>query len=176
MQIWAKRRQAVAVRDRTPVCLIVDEFHNFLSHSTAETLDQFGRKFGLFMVLAHQHIQQITDREIRGSVLANTANKIAGMSNAETRQALAREMNIEPDDLASLKPGHFVARLGNGEPFPFYARMMRSKKWPKWGYHESKNGPELVDGWDGLDAEQDTPQGTESTKTPRKGLKPKFDI
>lgn len=47
MQIWAKRRQTLAEKDRKPVLLIVDECQNYLSEETARTLDQFGRKFGL---------------------------------------------------------------------------------------------------------------------------------
>jgi hypothetical protein len=177
MQIWAKRRNNIPVKDRIPVCLIVDEFHNFLSHSTAVTLDQFGRKFRLFMILAHQHIQQITDREIRGSVLANTINKIAGMSNSETRQTLAKEMQIEAEELENLRPGHFVARLGNREAFPFYSRLVKLDRGRKVTYIESENAGELVDGWEGHDTEQNTyasPQ-TETPKTPRKPT-PKFEF
>lgn len=177
MQIWAKGRQSIPAKDRTPVCLIVDEFHNFMSHATAQTLDQFGRKFGLFMILAHQHIQQITDREIKGSILANTVNKFAGMSNAETRQALSKEMTIEASELEDLKPGHFVARLGNDAPFSFYARMIRPKSWGRQREpYTSKNGPEVVDGWDGLDVEQSTPAAPGKTPKPKKGMKPKFDL
>ena len=175
VQIWAKRRQNIPKEKRYPVCFFVDEFHNFMSHATAETLDQFGRKFGLFLVLAHQHIQQITDREVRGSVLANTVNKIAGMSNTETRQAISKEMGIEPDKLEGLHPGHFWARLGNDKPFSFYARMVSKKKNNEYYYHESLNGSEVIDGWDGFDQEQDTRQ-TDAPRPPSKGFKPKFDI
>jgi TraM recognition site of TraD and TraG len=179
MQIWAKRRQSVLKKDRTPICLIVDEFHNFMSHSTAETLDQYGRKFGLFMILAHQHIQQITDREIRGSVLANTINKISGMSNAETRQAISKEMGIDADSLENLRVGNFWGRFGSEEPFRFYARMVKLKHGKGFTYLQSVNGTELIDGWDGFDQEEE-PQndapGTKAPKLPKKGAKPKFEI
>lgn len=177
MQIWAKRRAKLPKNERKPICLVVDEFHNFMSHSTAETLDQFGRKFGLFMVLAHQHIQQITDREVRGSVLANTINKIAGVSNNETRQALAREMTIDASELERLKTGHFWGSFGSATPVAFYARMVKKKHKARMVYHDSKNGSELVDGWDGFDQEQNTP--TPATKGGRKSKdipKPKFDL
>ena len=177
MQIWAKRRQNISKKERRPLCLIVDEFHNFMSHSTAETLDQYGRKFGLFMILAHQHIQQIADREIRGSVLANTVNKIAGMSNTETRQAISREMGIEAEVLGNLRPGNFWGRFGSEEPFNFYARMVRKPRRTRQVYHESKNGAEIIDGWEGFDQEEDPRnQETGTTKTPKKGFTPKCDI
>lgn len=175
MQIWAKRRQELAERDRIPVCLIVDEFHNFLSQATAQTLDQYGRKFKLFMILAHQHIQQITDREIRGSILANTVNKIAGMSNSETRQSVAKEMQIEAETLENLRPGHFVARLGNREAFELYSHMVKLDRSRRIQYFLSENGAELVDGWDGFDREQNTRRNEQPTQLKEKA-KPKFDI
>jgi hypothetical protein len=176
MQIWAKRRQAIPIQDRIPVNLIVDEFHNFLSHATAQTLDQFGRKFRLYMILAHQHIQQITDREIRGSIMANTINKIAGMSNAETKQALVREMHIEPEALDNLRPGHFVARLDTRETFEFYSHFARLDKGRRLEYTGTKNGAEVVDGWEGLDREQNTYSTPETPTRPRERRLPKFDI
>lgn len=176
MQIWAKRRQNIPKGDREPVVFLVDEFHNFMSKATAATLDQYGRKFGLYMVLAHQHIQQLTDREVRGSVLANTVNKIAGMSNTETRQAVAKEMGIEADELDGLRPGHFWARFGGEEPFRFYARMETRYRARRSSHLETANGEEVLDGWDGIDQEQDTPQGDTPRQPPKGGYTPKFDI
>jgi len=185
LQIWAKSRQSTPENERVPVILLVDEFHNFLSHGTAQTLDQFGRKFRLFMVLAHQHIQQITDREVRGAVLANTANKIAGISNAETRQAIAREMMIAPEVLEDLRPGHFYGRFGNEPTTPFYARRVRneSKQTP---YFPSRNVWAIPDAWtDIAPRSSQYPQGAtqndsgrgNTPATPKKGgYTPKFDI
>ena len=178
MQIWAKRRQSIPEKDRYPVHLIVDEFHNFMSYATAQTLDQFGRKFGLFMILAHQHIQQLSDREIRGSILTNTRNKIAGMSNNETRQSIQKETGIDAHELENLKPGHFMVKLGEDPPTKFYARhIKRFSNTEKPQYIESKNGSELVDGWDGLDVEQNTPiPRNKSEPNARKIATPKFDL
>lgn len=176
MQIWAKRRQSIPEHEREPVVFFVDEFHNFVSQATAKTLDQYGRKFKLYMVLAHQHIQQITDREIRGSVLANTINKIAGMSNTETRQAVSREMAIEADQLESLSPGYFWGRFGSSQAVQFYARRARKDKSIKTPFIESVNGDEFIDGWDGFDQEQDGQEDTRPKPATRKGYKAKFDI
>lgn len=79
LQIWAKRRGTLPPQQREKVIVFIDEFQNFLSYATAQTLDQFGRKFGLNLVMAHQHTAQLTDREIKASVLANTKNKIVGV-------------------------------------------------------------------------------------------------
>lgn len=185
LQIWAKGRQSIPENERVPVILLVDEFHNFLSHGTAQTLDQFGRKFRLFMVLAHQHIQQLTDREIRGSVLANTANKIAGISNAETRQAIAREMMISPEVLEDLRPGHFYGRFGNEATTPFYARRVKNGH-ERTPYFPSRNAGGTPDPWAEIAPRsskhpQDTPQSNpdrgNAPATPKKGgYTPKFEI
>jgi hypothetical protein len=183
LQIWAKGRQKIPERERVPVLLIIDEFHNFLSYSTAQTLDQFGRKFRLFMCFAHQHIQQIQNREIRGSVLANTANKIAGISNAETRQTMAKEMLIEPDALEDLAPGHFVGRFGNDAPFEFYARQVRNgrEKTPFFTPtpRRGRKGGDIPNVWATLhekNAKIDESATTGKATPKAGGYQPKFDI
>ena len=182
MLIWAKRRRDIHPRERTPVYFFIDEFQNFLTETTAKTLDQFGRKFGLFMTLANQHIQQLSS-DIKGSVLANTPNKIAGMSNSETRQKLANEMGIEPDELAGLRTGFFMMSLDGQKATTMHARMGRGTKTTR-DYVASQNGAEIIDGWEGFDQEQDTREQDTRNDThqdkkakPRKqGYKPKFDI
>jgi len=182
MLIWAKRRRDIHPHERAPVYFFVDEFQNFMTETTAKTLDQFGRKFGLYMTLANQHIQQLNS-DIKGSVLANTPNKIAGMSNSETRQKLAQEMGIEADELAGLKTGFFMVSLDGQKATLMHARMVRGTKTTRT-YAESQNGAEIIDGWEGFDQEQDTResatgQGTHQDKKakPRKqGYTPKFEI
>lgn len=182
MLIWAKRRRDIHPSQRTPVYFFIDEFQNFLTETTAKTLDQFGRKFGLFMTLANQHIQQLS-ADIKGSVLANTPNKIAGMSNAETRQKLANEMGIEPEELAGLKTGFFMVSLDGQKATVMHARMVRGTK-TRRDYVATQNGPEIIDGWDGHDQEQNShekntrhePHQDKTAKPRKQGYKPKFDI
>jgi hypothetical protein len=138
LQIWAKRRQAIAEKDRYPVFVVVDEVQNFLSAETARTLDQFGRKFGLFMVLANQHIKQIEDSQLKGSILANCKNKMVGMSDKATRQALAGEMGLKAEDFEGLKAGYFWGKFGSGEALKFYAKRI-----PRLTYQKDENGNEI---------------------------------
>jgi hypothetical protein len=151
--IWGKRRESVPKEKRTPVFVFVDEFQNFIGEVTAKGLDQFTRKYKVLMFLANQHIQQLENREVRGSVMS-VANKIVGVSNAETRQIMAKDMMIDPDELAKLKTGFFYARLGTAEAFPLYARMVKSDRTIKPVYCQSQNGNEVLNGWDGVDVEQ----------------------
>lgn len=177
MQIWAKRRQNIEKSKRKPVLLIMDEFHNFMSHATAETLDQFGRKFGLYMVLTHQHTAQITDREVKGAVLTNTGNKIVGVCNHDTRQTLSKEMSVSAELFEDLKAGHFVGSFVSQSAISFYSRMVQPSKPEQYQYLPSVNGTEIIDGWDGLDVEQNTPiPRNKSEPSARKIATPKFDL
>ena len=182
MLIWAKRRRDIHPSERTPVYFFIDEFQNFMTETTAKTLDQFGRKFGLYMTLANQHIQQLSS-DIKGSVLANTPNKIAGMSNSETRQKLAQEMGIDADELAGLKTGFFMVSLDGQKATAMHARMVRGTRTTR-DYVASQNGAEILDGWDGFDQEQDAreqdtrhdPHQDKKAKPRKQGYTPKFDI
>lgn len=120
MQIWAKHRQKLPEDKRNPVFLMVDECQNFLSNETAKTLDQFGRKFGLYMILAHQHIKQIDNRGLRESILTNCKNIISGDGGDDTRAVMAKAIGVEKDSLI-LETGYYIGRFDK-EIIPFYAR------------------------------------------------------
>lgn len=175
MQIWAKRREELPEHMRKPVVFVVDECQNFLTLSTAKTLDQYGRKYGLFLHLAHQYIAQIPDREIRDSIKANTKAKICGRTDSASRQAMANEMRLDADDFATLEKGHFWGEFeGNKEPIKFYSRLLPKLKENK-GTLCGNHGAEMVNGWEGFDREKNTYQTDKPT--PRKGgYKAKFDL
>lgn len=178
MQIWAKQRQAIPERERFPVYLMIDEFHNFISPVFASTLDQYGRKFGLFLMLAHQHIKQLGDSEIKGSILTNTQNKIVGMSNHETRQALQREMSADAEQFEGLRVGHFLAKFGEEEAIQIYCRNQRPLQYlsaPQ--YLPTRNTGELFNGWTQTDKGDQNFEASEKPVTARAGgYTPKFDI
>jgi len=179
MQIWAKQRQKIPERERFPVYLMIDEFHNFISPVFASTLDQYGRKFGLFLMLAHQHIKQLGDSEIKGSILTNTQNKIVGMSNHETRQALQREMSADAEQFEGLRVGHFLAKFGEEEAIQIYCRNQRPfKNLSAPQYLPTRNTGELFNGWREENGNGD--QNYEATEKPvtarAGGYTPKFDI
>lgn len=60
-----------------PFYLYIDECSDFLNADIAKILDKT-RKFGLFCILAHQHLGQLRDRgdKINTSVMADAKNKI----------------------------------------------------------------------------------------------------
>ncbi len=175
LQIFARRREAIPENKRVPFFLIVDEAQNFLSKETARTLDQFGRKFGLFMILANQHIRQIEDTQLKGSILANCKNKIVGMSDKATRQALAGEMGLDYTDFEDLKTGTFFGKFNSIEPLKFYSPLTRDLDLginKRFAY--SQNSGEWVDGWEKAGMKKTIMGNTETGKTDK--IKPKYDL
>lgn len=171
MQIWAKRRQNLEQHQRKPIVLIVDECQNFLSQETAKTLDQFGRKFGLYMILAHQHINQIDGRGLKGSILANCKNKIVGYCDESTARIMSGAMkNTQAEDFQDLKKGHFWGIFEDKEPLKFYARralFLDDLDDKRTKYAPTKNA-DYVDGWELAKIKK---KPTASSQ-----FKPKFDL
>ena len=64
-----ERRKDDRGRDPKPYYLYMDEFQNFVSLDTARMLAEV-RKFGLFLVLAHQYFEQL-DEDITSAALNN---------------------------------------------------------------------------------------------------------
>lgn len=172
MQIWAKRRQNLEQHQRKPIVLIVDECQNFLSQETAKTLDQFGRKFGLYMILAHQHINQIDGRGLKGSILANCKNKIVGYCDESTARTMSGAMkNTQAEDFQDLKKGHFWGVFEDQEPLKFYARralFLDDLDDERTKYAPTKNA-DYVDGWELAKIKK-------KPTAPSSQFKPKFDL
>lgn len=61
--------------DRNPVLLVIDEFQNFEFLETLRIMITEARKFGVGLILSHQHTKQLS-QETLSEVLGNTATKI----------------------------------------------------------------------------------------------------
>lgn len=69
----------------------IDEFPKFVTATIAESLDEL-RKFGVRLILAHQHLSQLTP-ELRGAVLGDAKIKVVlGGLSREDAEILAREL------------------------------------------------------------------------------------
>ncbi len=110
-QLAAYSRAEVSPEARRPFTLYVDEFASFVTPSFQETLSE-ARKYGLGLVLAHQHLNQL-DGELRHAVLGNVGTLIAFRVGAEDAQVLAKEFEPEltAHDLTRLPPRHVALRL-----------------------------------------------------------------
>ena len=121
-QLWqlTQARSSIDQRRRHPVFAYLDEFQDYLHLPTdfAEVLAQ-ARGLGLGLVLAHQHLGQLTPN-IRDSVLANAQSRIVFRLGHEDAARLARGSALEAEDFAHLGRYQIYASiLDNGERTPF---------------------------------------------------------
>jgi hypothetical protein len=87
---------------RRPFYLYVDEVHNFLTLSFADTMSE-SRKYGLNLILAHQYIDQL-DVDIRNAILGNVGTLISFRIGARDAKHIALEFHpdINETDLVNL--------------------------------------------------------------------------
>ena len=91
-------------KHRSPFFLVLDEFQHFVTKDMCEILDG-GRKFGLHLILAHQHLEQlkIKDPEVYYSVLTNARIKaVFGGLIDEDLNVLVKELytgELDPDQV-----------------------------------------------------------------------------
>ena len=92
----ALNRTSLPEDKRRSFYLYVDEFHNFLSLSFADILSE-ARKYGLYLILAHQYINQLHDK-VRPAVFGNVGSIISFRVGAEDAFFLSREFKPEISD------------------------------------------------------------------------------
>ncbi len=105
--------------DRRPYHVIVDEFHNVMTHSMVSMLSE-ARKYGLRLTMAHQHVAQLRD-DLRAAVIGNVGTTIGFRVGPDDARLLAQAA-CEPE-LLTMLPGlpnyHAVMRAtSNGEQLP----------------------------------------------------------
>jgi hypothetical protein len=92
--------------ERDPYFLFIDEFEHFVTKDICEILDG-GRKFGLHLVLSHQHLSQLRekDAEVYFSALTNARTKVVfGGLIDQDLDILAKELytgELDPDEVKS---------------------------------------------------------------------------
>jgi hypothetical protein len=93
--------ERVATDRRTPAYLVVDEAADYFDENI-ETLLSQARKFNLGVVIAHQHLDQLSTA-LRSSVAANTSIKLAGGVADRDARALAADMRTSAHFIGSMK-------------------------------------------------------------------------
>lgn len=117
-------RHALPEVVRRPFFLYVDEFHNLTTKSFAGLLSE-ARKYGLGLVLAHQHLSQ-TDTEVQDAILGNVGTMIVyrvGANDAPLFERLlppfsAHDLQNQPNHRSAVWLMHRGERLK-----PFSASM-----------------------------------------------------
>lgn len=111
-----RRQKDARGRDPKPYYLYMDEFQNFVSLDIANMLDQV-RKFGLFLVLAHQRFGHL-DEDLTDAVLTNCRVKavFGGLPVASAR-LMAEELFIGELDPMKIKVAIYQTKF-----WPTYSR------------------------------------------------------
>ncbi len=103
---------------RSPVFLAIDEFQNFAHLETLSDLVTEGRKYGIGLLLSHQHTKQVPEK-LLGDILGNTATKTIFRVSEHDARVIANTMGY-PDKskllqvLTALPDGRAIAKLRSG--------------------------------------------------------------
>ena len=141
--------RALLNKPRTPVIVFIDEFQNMAGLPVVETILSEARKYGLHLVMAHQHTRQIPD-ELLQSVFSNTGVKIVFRVGGHEVDKLSRLDRDFADKIAraltSLTIGRalvqLTARPGEQQPPPVIVRTdpPPEKKYDPWTILEKLPG------------------------------------
>lgn len=103
----ASTRHGLPEPARRPFFLYVDEFPNLTTRSFAGMLSE-ARKYGLGLVLAHQHLSQ-TDTEVSDAIFGNVGNLVSFRVGTKDAPFLARMLSpFDAQDLQN-QPNHRAA-------------------------------------------------------------------
>lgn len=119
LSLAAFSRAELPVAERRPFFIYLDEFQSFTTHSVAGMISEL-RKFGIGLVLAHQHLHQL-DPEVRHAVLGNVGTVVTFRLGPEDAQFFAREFApiFAAADLMDLARSDIYLRLMiDGQPSP----------------------------------------------------------
>jgi DNA helicase HerA-like ATPase/DNA-binding PadR family transcriptional regulator len=103
---------------RSPVFLAIDEFQNFSHLETLGDLVTEGRKYGIGLLLAHQHTKQVPEK-LLADILGNTATKTIFRISEKDARVIANSFSYGDrgrllDVLTSLPDGKAVVKLRSG--------------------------------------------------------------
>lgn len=110
-----KQRSKLPIQDRIPTFLICDEYQNFFGNVSETMLSESGKN-KLFLVCAHQHLQQLDNKNIN-SILSASGIKIIGMNSIKNLTRMADEIDIDVKHLEELRMGEFYVKIGSETAF-----------------------------------------------------------
>jgi len=131
MKLWFEVLARARVnKPRTPVFLIIDEFQFVADLPIIDTILSEARKYGLHLVIAHQHTKQIPEQLLQ-SVMSNCAVKVAFQVGGSDIKRLATMDASFADSLAKALTGLTIgkavvkvtARPGEQQPPPVVVQM-----------------------------------------------------
>jgi predicted DNA-binding transcriptional regulator AlpA len=113
----ATSRQNMAASARTPFYLYIDEFHNFVTPSLAAILSG-ARKYNLGLVLAHQELHQLTNRDsdVASAVISNPYTRVCfRLGDFDAKKLEDGFSFFTAKDLQNLSVGEAIVRMERAE-------------------------------------------------------------
>jgi hypothetical protein len=114
--VWSAVKSG-ACDPEQPTMLCLDEFQDFVHLPVdPESMLVQARSFGLSMVLAHQHLDQLPD-SLRSAVLANARSKVVFQATYDDARVFAREFgrSVTDEDFMNLGKYEVLCRFATDE-------------------------------------------------------------
>ncbi len=112
--IWmaAYQRTKIPEKQRRDFFVYVDEFQNFATPQFGAITSE-GRKFHVSLIVSHQNIAQIEDKDLIKVVAGNAATMICLRANPEDEAFILPYMKpeVEKGDIVNLAPYHFYMKV-----------------------------------------------------------------
>lgn len=118
LQLAALKRVHVPQNERKDFFLYIDEFQNFATKSFAELLSE-ARKYRLNVVLAHQTVSQIEDRDFLQIILANVGTVIVFRTSSPLDEDTILPIllpQVNKHEISNLPSYHFYIKINALEP------------------------------------------------------------
>jgi predicted DNA-binding transcriptional regulator AlpA len=113
----AMSRQNMMVSERKPFYLYVDEFHHFVTPSMA-TILAGARKYHLGLILAHQELQQLSNRDsdVASAVISNPYTRVCfRLGDFDAKKLEDGFSFFRAKDLQNLGVGQAICRMERSE-------------------------------------------------------------
>lgn len=118
IQLAALKRTKITEKERKDYFLYIDEFQNFAMPSFTHIMSE-SRKYGLYAVLAHQTIAQLTDHDVPKVILANTGTVISFRTSSPLDEEFILPFFapfVKKGDIANLPSFSFYIKINAMEP------------------------------------------------------------
>jgi hypothetical protein len=116
--IWmaAYQRTKIPEKKRRDFFVYVDEFQNFATPQFGAITSE-GRKFHISLIVSHQNIAQMEDKDLVKVIAGNAATIICLKANPEDETFILPYMKpeVESGDIVNLTPYHFFMKVTGDE-------------------------------------------------------------
>jgi hypothetical protein len=116
--IWmaAYQRTKIPETKRRDFFVYVDEFQNFATPQFSSITSE-GRKFRISLIVSHQNIAQMEDKDIVKVIAGNAATILCLKANPEDEDFILPYMKpeVEKGDIVNLAPYHFYMKVTGDE-------------------------------------------------------------